>query len=912
MKKLLLMVMAATMATASLAQSADNPKRELSNKYGFRVESRNHLFWENNNKQKFMAKSTPQEILACKEGSVYGNEYTEETAWVGSACADAGRPGFNMEYYQQFDDCFYKFNEVRFLGYFNYFDEDSYDWIYCHERGAMDDNMEMTKPVTFTIGIYEEDENGLPGKCVMQKDIDIIGERTAVYLEGMGNESSTYVYEFKAELGQEIDLEHGFIQINAKDMGDNPSCWFALFTVGGNLTALQKDVVNEEYSGQMACAFCLYGDGSYNASKAVQLERFMTPSATGKGKYEKVQVELTNIGANTINDVRLELLVDGKVVATENVNATLEQFDSYKYTFNTRVDCSDKEHKITVRNATPGDELKARQTISMTTEAPVTDPSYPTCETRVPNTINITKVTVGSIDNASAGSTYSDYTDQKTTFHVGDTQVMNVTIEASDYDPAFGIFIDWNGDYQFSSDEAVTIDQFTTNGSITQAVATVSMPQNAVVGEHRMRLVAVPYYYDPNPAESYYLGEIEDYTVVVEPKAGDPIFNTDNTAIEKDASSNTGAEVTMSNEGNGILTANVDVNYVLPDAPTSNYSEKVAPRGKFNGKLKAARKATGKLSAPEASSDTEYVLKYDSDKNDCIGIGNSANATFANYFTGKMLGGLRGMKISSVDVYIGDLPESASIVIYGQNKQTECGDLLAEKKFLPVKDSWNHVVLDTPIEIANTDLWVGVKMTNIKSTGYYIGVDNGPAVTGFGDVVNIGGNIWWSMADLGLDYNYCIRANVTGTRTAAINWLSVDKETLTVAPHSTEKLNISFAPQALSDGLYEAYVDIRSNDPLVSHSRIPVYLIKGDLTDIDLKENAKPGITFNGSTLVIKGDKTMAGVSVSDIAGRIVMNTTISGNEAVVDLSAYGKGVYIVTTTYADGTSMSVKANVTE
>lgn len=88
----------------------------------------------------------------------------------------------------------------------------------------MDEDFNMTKPVTFTIGIYEEGEDGLPGKCVLQKDIDIIGEKTGVVLEGYGDEGNSPIYEFKAPLGQTINLEHGYIQINAKDMGDSPSC----------------------------------------------------------------------------------------------------------------------------------------------------------------------------------------------------------------------------------------------------------------------------------------------------------------------------------------------------------------------------------------------------------------------------------------------------------------------------------------------------------------------------------------------------------------------------------------------------------------------------------------------------------------------------------------------------------------
>ena len=275
-----------------------------------------------------------------------------------------------------------------------------------------------------------------------------------------------------------------------------------------------------------------------------------------------------------------------------------------------------------------------------------------------------------------------------------------------------------------------------------------------------------------------------------------------------------------------------------------------------------------------------------------------------------MLSSLEGMKISSVDVYVGDVPKSASIVIYGQNKQTVCGDLIAEKAFTPKEQSWNRIVLDQPVEIGTTDLWIGVKMNNINASGYYIGADEGPAVVGFGDIVNIGGDTWWSMADLGLNYNYCIRANVTGNRTAAINWLSTDKKSVEVAAGTEGKLNVNFTPQGLKDGLYEAYLEISTNDPLNSFTRIPVYMLNGELTAIGSVEKDNLGITLNGSTVTIKSDKTIAVVNVSDLSGRSVMTTKVNSEEATVNLGSLGKGVYIITATYTDGKSVSVKVPV--
>lgn len=462
--------------------------------------------------------------------------------------------------------------------------------------------------------------------------------------------------------------------------------------------------------------------------------------------------------------------------------------------------------------------------------------------------------------------------------------------------------------YTFSYDEQVVFDSFDADENGGKAVATISVPEGAKTGEHRMRLIALPYYYTPDPASSFYNGEVEDYTIVVEPAPEDPVTVVDKTVIEqatdgKDATS----VLTLTNNGGGTLNAGIGFKYVLPNAPTSNYAAKVAPKAEFKGQLKAARMKAVAQKAPESDPATQYVLKYDSDVYDCIGIGNAPSATFASLYPGAMLSSLKGMTVSSVDVYVGDVPESASIVIYGQKKQSECGDLITEQAFTPKAQSWNHVVLSQPVEIGTTDLWIGVRMENIVATGYYIGVDEGPAVIGFGDLVNIGGNTWWSMADLELDYNYCIRANVTGDRTPAISWLSTDKKSMEVAAGSEGKLNVSFTPQGLEEGIYEAYLEVSTNDPFNSFIRIPVYMVNGELTAIGSVEQEGLGITLNGGNVTIKGGKTIAALKVSDLTGRCLMTSKPGAEEATVDLSRFAKGVYVITATYADGKSVSVK-----
>ena len=53
----------------------------------------------------------------------------------------------------------------------------------------------------------------------------------------------------------------------------------------------------EEYmTSQLSMCYCLTGDGDYIAQKALKFERLLSPLETASDKYEKVQVEVMNIG----------------------------------------------------------------------------------------------------------------------------------------------------------------------------------------------------------------------------------------------------------------------------------------------------------------------------------------------------------------------------------------------------------------------------------------------------------------------------------------------------------------------------------------------------------------------------------------------------------------------------------------
>ncbi len=77
----------------------------------------------------------------------------------------------------------------------------------------------------------------------------------------------------------------------------------------------------------------------------------------------------------------------------------------------------------------------------------------------------------------------------------------------------------------------------------------------------------------------------------------------------------------------------------------------------------------------------------------------------------------------------------------------------------PQIGSWNYVTLATPIQIEfPPELWVGYHIST--TTGYPAGVDDGPAIDGYGNMINLGG--WQTLLEINpeLDYNWNIKFHV--------------------------------------------------------------------------------------------------------------------------------------------------------
>ena len=147
-----------------------------------------------------------------------------------------------------------------------------------------------------------------------------------------------------------------------------------------------------------------------------------------------------------------------------------------------------------------------------------TPTGYCTSEGNFPWVDWITNVNLNTIDNASAKSTYSDFTNLNTELRTGMGYI--VTIENSfswqTYDEYFKVWIDYNRNGSFDEPGEIAFQGFNSApplGTTTDQISgTINVPFTADEGPTRMR-VAIKRGDYPSPCETIPFGEVEDYSV---------------------------------------------------------------------------------------------------------------------------------------------------------------------------------------------------------------------------------------------------------------------------------------------------------------------------------------------------------------------------------------------------------------
>lgn len=139
----------------------------------------------------------------------------------------------------------------------------------------------------------------------------------------------------------------------------------------------------------------------------------------------------------------------------------------------------------------------------------------------------ISRVQVGTIDNSSGASSYSDYTAQSTDMNIGTGYSMTLNIGTPYTTDIGGMWVDWNQDEDFSDANETITTAWSGSGPYS---TTVTPPAGAATGATRMRVRIQDGDYDPSLSAcgSTSYGEVEDYTITVTSGGGDTTPPTPN------------------------------------------------------------------------------------------------------------------------------------------------------------------------------------------------------------------------------------------------------------------------------------------------------------------------------------------------------------------------------------------------
>ena len=236
--------------------------------------------------------------------------------------------------------------------------------------------------------------------------------------------------------------------------------------------------------------------------------------------------------------------------------------------------------------------------------------------------------------------------------------------------------------------------------------------------------------------------------------------------------------------------------------------------------------------------------------------------------------------------------------VYGQGMYGQPGEVLAEK-VIPynsiVADEWTVATFDTPVDLTGYNVWVTAEFTQ-SVDGYAMSFDGGTN-SGYGDYyrTNGGGAFHRCAETFSTDYgNFHIRINTTGTPVAA-NWANLSKPEGSIVIGDTDMVTVNVNSIGLSAGdEYSANIMFITNDPENPEVIIPLTLHVGEASVSETMENAYNVYPNPTTSMITVEGENINVISIYNAAGQLVNIVRVNGDNATVDMSSFGTGVYFL------------------
>ncbi len=292
---------------------------------------------------------------------------------------------------------------------------------------------------------------------------------------------------------------------------------------------------------------------------------------------------------------------------------------------------------------------------------------------------------------------YHDYRDMVHQVVAGQTYVLTVTSGYSSTN--FDVWIDFNDDLILSNDDELILNDGLCSTGNTPYTFNITIPADAPVGMHVIRYRTNYYSLVTDPCATYTFGNCCDFTIQI-------------------VGTTTAGPAPENLQANLINNTTVGLTW-------------------------------------EAPQELGEWLQYCGDNNEGLGI--TDGGTFIVAARWDNLDSYVGKHVKQFALFPrSDLGATFAVRIYkGANAQT----LLVDQPLTGlIMDEWNIITLDSPVLIeASTEYWAGYEVTHVEGD-YPVGIDAGPAVAGYGDMISLDDGVTWNtLSGFGLDYNFNVK-----------------------------------------------------------------------------------------------------------------------------------------------------------
>ena len=387
-------------------------------------------------------------------------------------------------------------------------------------------------------------------------------------------------------------------------------------TIPTNVNGIRRMRVSMKYNGaQDACETFDYGeveDYHINISQSTSdTEAPTAPSNLTSSNVTETTVDLSwNASTDNVGVTGYDIYKNGSVMAsTANTSYNVTGLTAAT-TYSFYVKAKDAAGNVSA----------ASNTISVTTDESVAE--Y--CESKGNNYSYewIGKVTIGNYSNTSGAAGYTDFTSEVITLEAGSSVNVSLVPEysGSTYNEYWKIWIDYNNDKEFASDElafdAGSLSKTTVSGTINV--------RSTASGTTRMR-VSMKYNGEQTACETFSYGEVEDYTVSFEEAIPDTEAPTAPTGLASSSITNNSFTLSWNASSDNVGVTEYDIYqngaYRASTSGTSYNVTGLSAATTYSYYVKA-KDAAGNVSA---ASSTLNVTTSDEQLTYCSSKGNNVN-----------------------------------------------------------------------------------------------------------------------------------------------------------------------------------------------------------------------------------------------------------------------------------------------